>query len=145
MGSVSIPTGSGVYIDASVFVYAAEAPGSYPQVVAVFQRLAIGEITAVTSIMTLAELLVGPLRMRDLVLEELYLRQVTTGPVMTVVDVTREILIRAAGIRAAVKSAKLPDAIHAATAAVTGCTVFLTNDTRLRAAGVPVVVIADLA
>jgi len=47
-----------------------------------------------------------------------------------VVPVSREVLIAAAHLRADA-NLKLPDAIHVATAQLTGCEQFLTNDTHV--------------
>jgi predicted nucleic acid-binding protein len=58
--------------------------------------------------------------------------------------VSREILIRAAAIRARDRL-KRPDAIHAATAEFSHCTTFLTNDARLKKlAGFRVVVLSEV-
>ena len=46
--------------------------------------------------------------------------------------VSRDVLVAAARLRAETNM-KLPDAIHAATAQLTGCTQFLTNDTHIKA------------
>lgn len=50
---------------------------------------------------------------------------------LSVIPVNRQILIEAAKLRANV-NIKLPDAIHAATALLTQCSTFLTNDQRFQ-------------
>jgi len=87
MGSVNAGTGSVVYLDANILIYAVED-------LAVYEHLLDPA---------------GPLGVRA---------------------ITRPILTRAAELRAAHTALKLPDAIHAATALLDGCTTFLTNDGR---------------
>ena len=63
----------------------------------------------------------------------------------TVVPIDRAVLLEAAQLRAAT-SLRLPDAIHVATARLTGCSAFISNDARLRAgAGPPVIVMTEIA
>lgn len=63
---------------------------------------------------------------------------------LEVVPVSRDVLIEAARLRA-VANLRLPDAIHGATATLTGCETFLTNDRRLLAIpGIDVVVLSDV-
>ncbi|MEH2396173.1 PIN domain-containing protein [Nostoc sp.] len=50
---------------------------------------------------------------------------------LTVIPVSRQVLIEAAKLRASI-NIKLPDAIHAATALLTQCSTLLTNDQRFR-------------
>ena len=50
---------------------------------------------------------------------------------LQMLPVNRDVLVAAARLRAET-SIKLPDAIHAATAQITGCSYFLTNDTRVK-------------
>jgi predicted nucleic acid-binding protein len=146
MAAVNIPIGSRVYLDANLFIYAAECPASFPNLVTLLKRLDLGELSAVTSALTIAEVLVVPLRTRNKTLEMAYRNRLMTGSTLTISDISEAILISAATLRAFTPGIKLPDAIHVATAAVTGCTVFLTNDVRLATVGsVPGILVADLA
>ena len=146
MGQVTIAAGSRVYLDTNVFIYAAEASAAYPQVVALFGRLAAGQLTAVTSMLTLAEVLVGPLRSGNGRIRAGYERQITSGRVLTVIEPDRDVLIRAALFRARSPRVKLPDAIHVATAELAGCDVMLTNDAKIGPVpGLQVVIVNDLA
>ena len=145
MGTVKIATGSRVYLDANVFIYVAEVPGAYPQLTALFARFAAADLTAVTSTLTLAEVLVGPVRSGDVIRRAGYEKQITTGPVLTVVDLGRDVLIHAATVRALMPRIKLPDAIHVATAELAGCDLMLTNDAKIgRLPRLQTVLIADL-
>jgi predicted nucleic acid-binding protein len=61
------------------------------------------------------------------------------------VPVSRDILVAAARLRAETNM-KLPDAIHIATAQITGCSYLLTNDSHLRAIpGLTILSLAELS
>ena len=137
--------GHRVYLDANVFVYAVERVAPYAEALRpLFQSITSGETSAVTSEITLAETLVKPFRTGDGELETAF-RNALDTPVMTLAPVSRAVLVQAARLRA-VSSVKLPDAIHAATAQLSGCDVLLTNDTGIGAVpGVEVVRLAEVA
>lgn len=86
-----------------------------------------GEVTAVTSDLTLAEVLVKPMQDQNERLQDAYRQFLRPTSVLRMEPITREILEHAAGIRAAAEL-KLPDAIHLATAVSSRCDSFLTND-----------------
>ncbi|HSZ59707.1 MAG TPA: hypothetical protein VK797_28950 [Tepidisphaeraceae bacterium] len=63
MGSINAIAGTKVYLDANVFIYAVEGfAGVGAKLTTLFQRFDRGELQAVTSELTLAEVLVKPLR-----------------------------------------------------------------------------------
>ena len=139
MGAVGERLGPKVYLDANFFIYALEA--TEPWVKAAREILAAldhGELTAVTSELSLAECLVKPLELGKTDIAEAYFALLKDRRSLAVPPVTREILVEAARLRARSRI-KLPDAIHAATALQKGCSSFLTNDDRLRIEGVEVV------
>lgn len=82
-----------------------------------------------TSELTLAEVLVKPIRENNAGLRDQYERILRTSRVLTVLPITRDVLVAAATLRAG-SSLKLPDAIHAATSIAANCTTHLTNDHR---------------
>ena len=90
-----------------------------------------GKVKALTSELTLAECLVKPFADRNAVAVSAYLEFLDGRQNFPVIPVSREILLAAARLRGK-KNVKLPDAIHLATAGAFGCTVFLSNDRRLR-------------
>lgn len=120
-----------VYLDTNIFIYALEGyPAFRPALTALFESLDQRELTAVTSELTLAEALVKPLIDRHTERQTAYLQLLQSTTSLHVVPVSREVLIAAAQLRADT-TLKLPDAIHVATAQLTGCVCFLTNDTRI--------------
>lgn len=132
MGPLTLLNGRRAYLDANVFIYAVEA---YPPFAAwltdLFAYIDRAEIAAVTSEMTLAELLVAPLRENNPAKEAACLAIIQERPGLAVHPVDRDVLVEAARIRAS-GSLKLPDAIHVASAIQSDCDILITNDRRLR-------------
>jgi predicted nucleic acid-binding protein len=147
MGTVKLAdlTGQQLYFDTNIFIYALEHHVDHAVVVdALFAMVDAGQITAVTSEITLAECLVKPFADGDSNLQIRYQAAVSPRPNFSVSSLTRTILIRAAEIRALHKP-RLPDAIHLATALNDSCQIFITNDKVLRPIpGIQVLQLTDL-
>ena len=123
-----------LYLDSNVLIYSIEAGNPWTgQLEELLARLYRGELDAVTSELTLAEVLPKPLAKADRALVEAYETLLSESSPLTIVPVDRSILHRSAGVRS-VSRMKLADAIHTATALQAGCTRFLSNDGRLLAA-----------
>lgn len=126
---------SRVFLDTNFFIYLIE--GRSPS--AARARYLAKAFTArrdevLTSVMSLGEVLVGPLKNGDHALAQRY-RQIFRGrgiSVLPFLEPAAEIFARSrlAGVKA-------PDAIQLATAASNGCDLFLTNDDRLQGVTVP--------
>jgi len=123
--------GRTIYLDTNIIIYAFEdAEGIGASSRPLFESFEAGEREAITSELTLAEILVRPPQKAD---DERFNRCLTLlqsgGPfVMRPVD--RSVLIDAARLRGRT-GLRLPDAIHACTALANSCDRFLTNDRRL--------------
>lgn len=145
MGTLSAIVGPLVYLDANIFIYAVEGfPPAEVQLRGLFARFDKGELHAVTSELTLAEVLVKPIRDGKTEVQASYERLLQTTGTLTIAPVTRAIIRQAAQIRAS-SSLKLPDAIHVASAMSSGCTTYLTNDSRfLSIAELPVLRLPQL-
>ena len=123
-----------VYIDANVLIAAFEMSNSVSDSVwRVLDAINDGVISAVTSELTLAELLPKPLASEDGSLVDLYEALICLGGALDIAPVTRDVLIGSAKIRAQIPRIKLPDAIHLATALQRRCPAFLTSDIRIGA------------
>lgn len=134
MGAVSAALGRNVYFDTNIFIFAVEGLTDVEiQIKSLLRALASREITVVTSELTVAEVLVKPLRDGDLPLQRTYEQLLQTTPVFQVIPIQREILRTAAALRATTKL-KLPDTIHLATYDFIGCDSFLTGDLSFRSA-----------
>lgn len=117
-----------IALDTNCFIYYLEGKAWAEELRdAVFAPLERGEFRAVTSVLTIAEILVRPKSLdREDVCRE-YLLLLSSYPNLEVVPVSFDIAVRSAGIRAEHR-VRTPDAVHLATAAVRGATLFLTND-----------------
>ena len=122
-----------VALDTSPFIYHLEDVAPYVELTeALFQWVARPGGRAVTSTLTLLEILVGPYRARDDARVNEFFARLTTFPHLTWMPATIEVADRGAGLRAA-HGLRTPDAIQLATAKAAGATLFLTNDRRLPA------------
>jgi predicted nucleic acid-binding protein len=132
VGPITGAVASPVYLDTNVFVYALEGFEQFePLLRELFGKIQDAQLRAVTSELTLAEVLVKPLADGRTDVCTAYLAAVQDSEALEVVPVTRDVLIEAAGIRARL-GVRLPDAIHVATALSSGCRSFLTNDRSIR-------------
>lgn len=132
MGLLKLPASGLVYADAQIAIYTVDVHPTYAPVCRPLWNAAkAGTITAVSSELTLMETLVAPLRNGDTVLaanREALWHQVNTH----LLPITADILREAARLRATIPALKTPDAIHAATALLHGCALFVTNDVGFR-------------
>lgn len=145
MGIVELTKGKRVYLDANVFIYAIEGfRGLEDELRQFFKAVDDGRVTGVTSELTLAEVLVKPFAEGRQRHQETYQRLLHRRSFLQLHEVSREVLITAARMRAKTVL-KLPDAIHLATAQSAACDAFLTNDPDFRnAADMPVIMLSDL-
>lgn len=133
MGLLNRIIGTRVYLDTNLFIYALEGFPEFADTIReLFAAIENGALSAITSELTLAETLVKPFMDNDSQRQQAYLDAIQTSDVLTVLPVSREILIEAARLRSS-SSLRLPDAIHLATALSAGCTSFLTNDRKIAA------------
>jgi predicted nucleic acid-binding protein len=121
-----------LYLDTNVFIAMAEGTEDVSRkLYAIAGAQLPGDRFLFTSELSLAELLVHPIRQRNDALAQLYENWITDGGWLSVGPVDREVLEHAAHVRAQYASTKLPDAIHLSTAIGFGCSHFLTADNRL--------------
>lgn len=122
-----------IYLDANIFITAFETVGERSDAAwSILDAVTSGSVRAQTSELTLAELLPKPLELSSELLVEIYMGLIKAEGVLFVAPVTRSILIKSAEVRATSQRARLPDAIHIATALETGCTAFVSDDRRIR-------------
>jgi predicted nucleic acid-binding protein len=142
MGLIDRISGTRLYFDTNIFIYALEGfPDYADDIKELFSAVDSSKLSAVTSELTLAETLVKPFVDSDLQRQEMYRNVLKNSEALTVVPVSREILIESARLRS-VSSLRLPDAIHLSTALAAGCSSFVTNDRKIReVAGISVVML----
>ena len=74
MGVTALPTGSRIYLDANVWIYALEGYAAFAApLAALFARIDAGELIAITSELTLAEVLVKPFIDDNVALQQRYI------------------------------------------------------------------------
>ncbi len=127
---------SRIFLDTNFFIYLIEGTG--PRAVRtkyLLSAFSSRKDEILTSVMTLGELLVQPMRAGDRLLVQRY-RQLLRGPGITVLPFLEDAAETFARVRCDT-SIRPPDAIQLATAGTAGCDLFLTNDGRLERAIVP--------
>lgn len=125
-------TGDDVYLDSNIFIYAVEGFERYAELCkAILKAVEEMKIHAVTSELTLTEVLVGPFKAKDRELSKLNEDLLDTQDDLEMARVSRPILVKAAELRADL-GLKSPDAIHVATALVHNSEFFFTADMSLR-------------
>ena len=134
MGRLSRLHGRKVYVDANIFIYALNGFPAYATTLKeLFEGIESGAFSACTSELTLAELLIIPFRHGNVEEEGRCRMILRPRPCLSLLPVTMDVLESMARLRGALPAIRTPDAIHAATAQLAKCDVFLTNDRRLKA------------
>jgi predicted nucleic acid-binding protein len=124
--------GQTVALDTAPLIFYIERnPSFIDQVRPFFVSLGQGEFRAVTSAITLLEVLVQPLRRGDDALAHRYNDILLCSPNISVCPVTNAVAQEAAELRARF-NLKTPDAVQLATALLEGATAFFTNDHSFR-------------
>lgn len=125
-------TGNRLYLDTNVFIYFIEGHAHFmPLLEPLFEALDENTFAAVTSELTLAEVLVKPFAEGKQEAAGVYMELLSEGSNLTVAGIDRATLIRSAELRAHI-NCRAFDAIHLATAQLGGCDFFLTEDMRIR-------------
>ena len=133
-----------LFLDTAPVIYHVEGNPAYqPLTDQVFQTIQAGNLSAVTSTITLSECLVHPYRHGDMALARKF-RNVITAGVNTRYVGMDAVAEQAAEVRARY-NLKLADAFQIAAAIAAGCDAFLTNDPALkRVGGITILVLDEL-
>ncbi|HMB98403.1 MAG TPA: PIN domain-containing protein [Balneolaceae bacterium] len=119
-------------IDTAPFIYYMERHKTYGAIVKpIFKEIEKGNIQAITTNITLLEVLVQPYRFGDEKLAQRYRDILLNSEGLTTLTITHEITENAAKLRAKYLI-RTPDAIQIATAVITNADAFLTNDEALK-------------
>jgi len=134
-----------VALDTCVFIYFIEDHARFAGPLAeLFEAIDGGRIGAVTSGITLLEVLVQPLRQGDAALADEYESLLTRGRGLMLRALDHSLLRAAAQLRA-VTGVGAPDALQLAAGLASRCTAFVTNDRRLpELAGMKVLQLDDV-
>ena len=129
MGLVEDAGHGPVAVDTAVFIYFMEEHGAFlPLVAPLFEAIDAGHLRAVTSALTLLEVLVVPFRSGNSALAGRYEQLLTRSRGLRMIYLDRDQLRAAAQLRAVHPTLRAPDAIQLAAAATHECTAIVTND-----------------
>jgi predicted nucleic acid-binding protein len=121
-----------VGIDSVTFIYHFERSAAYfPLTQPLFLAVLRGEISAITSVVTLAEVTVLPLRQQKEGIARSYESAILHFPHLQVTNVSRRTAHIAARLRAEFRLTA-PDALQVATSIQHNATAFVTNDKQMR-------------
>jgi len=119
-------------IDTAPFIYFIEEHEKYfPVIKPIFDKVDLREIEAVTSTITLIEVLVQPVKHQNEDLEDKYLKILTNNANLELISIGSSVAQKAARIRAQYEI-KTPDAAQLACGILNGCDGFLTHDKALK-------------
>ena len=132
MGVLTLPESGTVYLDANVFIDSIERIDPYRSMLdTLWLTVSTGQVTVVTSELTLLEVLVKPLKVGDATTATLFRTVLKHTPDVQMLPITQSVLEAAANLRATL-GLKTPDAIHVATALLNNSMLFVTNDSTFR-------------
>ena len=134
-----------LYVDSAPLIYYVEENATYLEMMRMVVTIVDEtDLVAYSSVLTLAEVLVLPLRQGDQRLVQAYQEVLLTGDDYELVVITPEVAVKAAEIRARY-GLGTPDSVHLATALETGCDAFLTNDADFkRIRDIPILLLDEL-
>ena len=131
MGWVEELRGKVVGLDTSPFIYYIEKNPFYVDMLRpFFQLVDRGEVSIVTSVVTLLETLVHPCRHKNVTLADQYRDILLNTRGLRTIELSKNIAEEAAQLKA-IYNIRTPDSIHMATAINQEASFFLTNDMRL--------------
>ena len=144
MGTLTLPASGSVYIDANAVIYSVERIEPYHGLlIPMWEEARSGRFSLASSELVVLETLIKPLRDGNARLEMLF-RSILGAEELGLVPATLPVWEDAARIRAAT-GLKASDALHAATAVRSGCSLFITNDSDFRRVReLPLVILDDL-
>jgi len=132
MGLVDELRGARVCIDTAPFIYFIEKDPKYLNIVKpVFAEIDAGNIEALTSTVTLLEVLVHPFKTKNESLAEKYREILLHAEGLTTFEIFHEVSELSSKLRAKY-SIRTPDAIQMAVGIIYGADTFLTNDSDLK-------------
>ena len=121
-----------VGLDTSPFIYFVERNSLYVDIMReIFTRLTNGDFRACSSVITLTEVLVQPLRQNNQILTGEYRNLLYNGINFRLLPINSSIAETAARLRAQY-NLRTPDALQIAAALENGCDAFLCNDKNLK-------------
>ncbi len=146
MGALTLPASGIVCLDANSFIYSVEKIEPYASLLfPLWVRARAGQVQIWASDLVLLEVLVKPVRDGDQVLAESFRALLLHNYEVQLMRIDQPVLEEAVRLRA-LYGLKTPDALHAASALLARCALFVTNDPVFRRVpGLPVAVLHEVA
>lgn len=120
-----------VGIDSNVLIYLFEGTGAEADTAGtLLDAIAAGEAEGILATLAISEVGTGPARVGDTAMVRRYADELSSLENVRLIQLDRDIAVEAALIRGS-SSLSLADAIHLASAKVSGATAFVTNDRRI--------------
>lgn len=134
-----------LFLDTAPLIYFVEKHPVYlDRCREIFRRINAGEITGISSVITLTEVLSVPIRDGDNQVEKAYRDILLNSRNFSLIIIGNSIAERAAQLRARYRL-RTPDALQIASALTAGCDAFLTNDRGLvRVTELKILILDDL-
>lgn len=134
-----------LYIETAPLIYYVEEHPTYiARMDAIVESLDNSTLRAVSSVITLTEVLNQPIKTGDKKLEQEYRDILVNSGSYQLVAINVQIAEVAAGLRAKY-GLRTPDALHVASAIHRSCNAFLTNDTGIkRVTEIPILILDEL-
>jgi predicted nucleic acid-binding protein len=121
-----------LYVETAPLIYYVEENPTYiAKMDAIMEAIESHPIEPITSVITLTEVLVQPLKLGKTALATEYADILLNSGTFHILPVTVQIARAAADLRARY-NLRTPDALHVATAIDAGCGAFLTNDATIK-------------
>lgn len=121
-----------IALDTATFIYHFEKDNPFFEATSVlFRNIQSHQIEGITSVVTLAEILVRPMKIKDIEIIEDYKIILNNFPNLTILNIDQNIAILAAELRAKYKI-KLLDALQIAGGLIKEATLFITNNKKLK-------------
>ena len=145
MGTLTVPAQGDIYIDTQIIIYSVQKHPVYaPLCLPLWYAALVKPNRVFSSELALMETTILPIRNADTALQTQFERFLLNSDV-TLLPITADVLRKAALLRATIPALKTPDALHAATALLHGCSLFLTNDAGFRRVpGLPLALLDDI-
>jgi len=119
-------------LDTAIFIYHFEENPAYlPLTRELLSSIEKGERKGVTSTITLMEIIVKPLALKQIDVARKYEAMLVNFPNLDIVDLDRDVIRQAARLRAEYRL-RPPDALQIAAGLIYGIEAFITNDAMLR-------------
>jgi len=119
-------------LDTMLFIYHFEGDNQYSAKIAkLLSEIEKGAVKGITSVVTLSEILIGPLTNNNIDLADEYKNALNSFPHLKIMEINQYAATLAASLKAKYKI-KLPDALQIAAGLISGADVFITNDKKLK-------------